>query len=118
MILPGIVKLFLLLLDSAINLLSDLAKFKQSSQHLVLFLLKSSLRFFKGSLQLLFLNFKSSTLFVKFMDRAATISKLVKEILNFISKIFVLTSNNIKLLICLIISSLQAEHFRVVVSAL
>merc|ERR1719418_527255 len=106
----GVVKLLLLLLDLAINFLANLSKFQLSPQDLVLLLLKSSLSFFKSSLELFLLNLKTTPLFVKLMDRAASISKLVKKIL-------VLPLNNIKLLSCFIPSCLQAEQLAVVVAA-
>ena len=52
------------------------------------------------------------------MDRSATISKLVKKILNFVSEILVLSLDNIKLFNGLIPSSLEAEELAVVVTAL
>merc|ERR1711926_53940 len=65
-VLTSVVELFLLLSNSSVNFLADLAKLKLSSQDLVLLL-------------------KSSALLVKVMDGTSTISKLVKEILDFIS---------------------------------
>merc|ERR1719259_1068288 len=118
MILPGVLKLLFLLLDPAVNLLSDLAKLKLGSQHLIFLLLKGSLGLLKSSLELFLLNLESSALFVQLVDGAATVSKLVKEILDFISKVLVLASDNIQLLIGLIVGCLQAEDFRVEVSAL
>merc|ERR1719292_35580 len=85
----GVIKLLLLLLDLAIDFLADLSKLQLGSQDLVLLLLKSSFSFFKSSLKLFLLNLKTTPLFVKLMDRATAISKLVKEILDFISKILV-----------------------------
>merc|ERR1719203_239840 len=87
---PGVFKLLLLLLDLAINFLANLSKFQLSPQDLVLLLLKSSLSFFKCSLELFLLNLKTTSLFVKLMNRTSSISKLVKEILDLISKILVL----------------------------
>ncbi len=55
--LPGVVKLFLLLLDLAVNLLANLSKLKLGPKHLVLLLLQGGLSFFKSSLQLLLLHF-------------------------------------------------------------
>ena len=48
---PGIVELFLLLLDLPVNFLTDLAKFKLGTENLVLLLLKCSLSLLKGSLE-------------------------------------------------------------------
>merc|ERR1712200_396628 len=52
------------------------------------------------------------------MNRATTISKLVKEILDFISKILVLSLDNIKLFSSLIKTCLQSKLFSVHVAAL
>merc|ERR1719259_574773 len=60
---------------------------------------------------------KSSALLVKVMDGTSTISKLVKEILDFISKVLVLPLDNVKLFKSLILSSLQAVQLRAVVAA-
>merc|ERR1719483_259060 len=117
-VLSGIIKLLFLFLDSAINLLANLSKLKLSSKNLVLFLFKSSLSFLKGRLELFFLNFQAATLFVQLMDRATTIFQLVKEILDFISKVLVFPLDNIKLFHNLIMSSLEPVKLTVVVTAL
>ena len=114
---PGVVELFLLLMNLAVNLLSDLSKLKLSPQDLVLLLLKGSLSLLKSSLKLLLLNLQAPALLVKFVDGASTIAKLIKEILDFISKVLVLPLHNIELFNSLIPSSLEAEELAVEVSA-
>merc|ERR1719438_134981 len=52
------------------------------------------------------------------MDGASTISKLVKKILDFISQVLVLTTDNVKLLIGFIKGSLETESLSVEVAAL
>merc|ERR1719438_163797 len=52
------------------------------------------------------------------MDGASTITKLVKKILDFISEVLVLTTDNVKLLIGFIKSSLETESLSVEVAAL
>ena len=104
-------------MDLSVDFLSDLAKFKLSPQHLVLFLLKGCFSLFKSCLEFLLFNLQTTALFVKLMDGASTISKLVKEILDFISKVLVFTLDNIQLLNCFIPSSLQTEELTVVVAA-
>merc|ERR1712086_833618 len=113
-----VVTTLFLLLDSVINLLANLFKLKLSSKNLVLFLFKSSLSFLKGRLELFFFNFQAAALFVQLMDGASTISQLVKEILDFISKVLVLPLYNIKLLHNLIMSSLEPVKLTVVVTTL
>merc|ERR1719419_535182 len=117
-VLTGIVELLLLLSNSSVNLLADLAELKLRSQDLVLLLLKSTFSFLKSSLEFFLLLLKTPALFVQVMDRAASISKLVKKILDFISKVLVLTLDNVKLFKSLILSRLQAEELRAVVAAL
>merc|ERR1719188_1804471 len=117
-VLAGVVEFLFLLSNSSVNLLLDLSKFKLGSENLVLLSLKSTLSFFKGGLELLLLSLKSTALFVKFMDGATTITKLVKEILDFISQVLVLTTDNVKLFIGFIKSSLQTESLSIEVSAL
>merc|ERR1719384_2248653 len=87
MVLASVVELFLLLGNSSVNLSLDLSKLKLCSENLVLLSLKSTLGLLKSSLELLLLTLKSAALFVKFMDGASTISKLVKKILDFISEV-------------------------------
>ena len=85
-------------MDLAVNLLSDLSKLKLSPKDLVLFLLKRSFSLLKSSLELLLLNLQAAALLVKLMDGAATITQLVKEILDLISKVLVLALDNVELL--------------------
>merc|ERR1719341_1240140 len=115
-VLAGIVELFLLLGHPAVNLLSDLSKLKLGPQDLVLFSLKGALGLLKSSLELLLRVLLNSSSFVQFMDGAATITKLIKEILDLISQVLVLTPNNVKLLIGLIQGSLKTEAFGVEVA--
>merc|ERR1712200_146173 len=58
--------------------------------------------------------FKPPALLVQIMDGASTITKLVKEVLDFISKVLVLTLDNVKLLNCHILGSPQTEELRAV----
>merc|ERR1719341_1696478 len=116
-VLTSIVELLFLLSDTSVNLLADLAKFKLGPQDLVFFLLKGSLSLLKSGLELFLLLFQSPALFVQVMDGAATISKLIKKILDLISKVLVLTLDNVKLFKSLILSSLQTEELRAVVTA-
>merc|ERR1719239_1043875 len=102
-VLTSIVELLFLLSDTSVNLLADLAKFKLGPQDLVFFLLKGSLSLLKSGLELFLLLFQSPALFVQVMDGAATISKLIKKILDLISKVLVLTLDNVKLFKSLIL---------------
>ena len=61
--------------------------------HLVLLLLEGSLGLLESSLQLLFLHLEPPSLLVQVVDGAATVAKLVKKILDLVSK--VLEASNI-----------------------
>merc|ERR1719373_687778 len=115
-VLASVVEFLFLLSNSSVNLLLNLSKLKLGSENLVLLGLMSTLSFLKSSLELLLLSLKSTALFVKFMDGASTITKLVKKILDFISKVLVLTTDNVKLFIGFIKSSLQTESLSIEVS--
>merc|ERR1712227_472278 len=52
------------------------------------------------------------------MDGASTLTKLVKEVLDLISQVLVLTLDNIKLLNRLLLGSLQTEQLRRIVTSL
>ena len=114
--LPGIVELLLLLSHTPVNLLANLGQLQLGSQHLVLLLLQGTLGLLQGSLQLLLLLLQAPPLFVQVMDGATTISQLVKEVLDLISKVLVLPLDNIKLFSGLIPSCLQTEELTVVVT--
>merc|ERR1719195_633183 len=94
-VLPGVIKLLFLFLNTAVNFLTNLSKFKLSSQDLVFFLFKSSFSLFQSSLEFFFFYFQTTTLFVQFMDGSTTISKLVQEILDFISQVFVFSLHHV-----------------------
>merc|ERR1719443_2246964 len=98
MVLPGIVELLLLLSNTSVNLLSDIGKLKLGAENSVLLHLKSSLSLLKSTLELFLLLLKHAALFVKSVDGASTLTKLVKEILDLISEVLVLALDNIELL--------------------
>merc|ERR1712095_60889 len=116
-VLASVIKLFLLLLDTAVNLLTDLSKLKLSPKNLVLLLLQCCFSFLQGSLKFLLLNLQATTLLVQLMDGPTTITQLVKKILDLISQVLVLPLDNIKLLNNLIMSSLEPVELTVVVAA-
>ena len=103
--LPSVIELLFLLLDLTVNLLANLSKLKLGPQDLVLLLLKSSFGLLKGCLKFFLFNLQPPALLVKLMDGPTSITKLVKEILDLISQVFVLPLDNIKLLHNLIMSS-------------
>jgi len=82
--LPGVV-----LLNLPVNFLSDLSKLQLGTKDLVLLLFKSSLSLLESRLKLLLLNLEAPSLLVKLMNRAASISQLLKEVLEMTRTILV-----------------------------
>merc|ERR1719410_1517012 len=117
-VLAGVVELLFLLSDTSVNLLSDIGELKLGAENSVLLHLKSGLSLLKSTLELLLLLLKHTALFVKSVDGAATLTKLVKEVLDLISEVLVLTLDNIELLNRFLLGGLQAEQLRAVVAAL
>merc|ERR1711868_232720 len=118
MVLAGVLELLFLLSNLAVNLLLDLSKLQLSSENLVLLSLKSSLSLLQSRLKLLLLNLKTASLFVQLVDGAASVTKLIKKILDLISEVLVLPANNIQLLHDLVMGGLEAEHLGAVVAGL
>merc|ERR550534_3386545 len=118
MVLPAVLELLFLLCDPAVDLLADLAKLQRGAENLVLLLLEGALGLLKSSLKLLLLDLEPPPLLVQLVDGAATIAKLVKQVLDLIGKVLVLALNDIELLHGLVIAGLQTEHLRGVVPAL
>merc|ERR1719270_2224119 len=96
-ILTSVFKLLNLLCNFPINLLTDLSKLKLSPENLILFLLKSSLSFFKSSLKLHLLSLQTLPDFVNFMNGSTSFTDLVHNVLNFIAQGLILFSDFIKL---------------------
>merc|ERR1719300_399407 len=117
-VLPGVVELFLLLGHAPVNLLLDLSKLKLGTEDLVLLLLEGALGLLQSSLELLLLLLKATPLLIQVVDGAATLAKLVQEILDLVSKVLVLALDNVQLLETLVASGLQPEELRGVVAAL
>ena len=88
--LPGVVELLFLLGHTPVNLLLDLSKLKLGTEDLVLLLLEGALGLLQSSLQLLLLLLKATPLLVQVVDGAATLTELIQEILDLISKVLVL----------------------------
>merc|ERR1719225_1677081 len=77
-----------------------------------------SLGFLKSSLQLLLLALHAPPLFVELMDGTATVTELIKQVLDLVGKVLVLTADNVQLLVGLIQSRLEAEPLVAVVASL
>merc|ERR1719510_1883384 len=117
-ILACVVELFLLLGNLLVNLLAHLSQLQLSPQHLVLFLLQSSLGLLQGSLQLLLLDLEPPALFVQLVDGAASVAELIQKILDLISEVLVLATDHVQLFVGLVQRGLDAERLGVVVAAL
>merc|ERR1719192_965802 len=109
MVLAGVLELFLLLSKTAVNLLADLRELKLSTDNLGFLLLKSRLSLLKSSLELFLLHLKTATGLVKLMDRLATLTKLVSEVMDLISKELVLTLKGLNMFLGLFILGLELE---------
>ena len=86
--------------------------------YLVLLLFKRAFGLFKGTLQLLLLDLKPPPLFVQLVNGAATIAKLVEQILDLFGEVLVLPANNVQLLVGVLKGGLEAVHLRAIVAAL
>merc|ERR550532_2458405 len=117
-VLASILELLLLLGNLPVDLLLDLSELKLGPQNLVLLGLESTLGLLQSCLELLLLNLEPPSLFIKLVDGAASITKLVKEVLDLISEVLVLTTDNIKLLHHLVMGGLEAVHLGAVVPGL
>merc|ERR1711884_311957 len=118
MVLPGVVELLLLLSNTPVNLLPDIGKLQLGAEDSVLLHLQSGLSLLQSTLELLLLLLQHAALFVQSMDGAAALTKLVEQILDFISQVLILTLDNIQLLHRLLLGGLQAEQLRGVVASL
>ena len=83
-VLAGVLELFLLLLDAAVDFLAHLRQFQLGAEHLVLLLLQGAFSLLEGGLQLLLLDFQAAALFVDFVHVAASFSDLIHQVLDFI----------------------------------
>merc|ERR1711937_563563 len=85
-VLLGGSKLLILLCKATVNFLLDLRQLQLCPQHLVFFLLESSLSLGKSSLKLHLLSFKTLASFVNSVDGLSTFSYLIHDIPNFIGE--------------------------------
>merc|ERR1719492_207790 len=117
-VLPGVVELLLLLSHTPVNLLPHVGELQLGAEHLVLLHLQGGLGLLQSALQLLLLSLQHPPLFVQGVDGAASLTKLVEEILDLVSEVLVLPLDNVKLLGGLLLGGLQAEQLAAVVAAL
>merc|ERR1719411_1102764 len=108
-VLPGGLKLLILLSHSALNLLPNLGELKLGAEHLVLLLLKGTLSLRQSSFQLHLLSLKALTDFVNLMDGAATLSDLIHDVLDLMGQGLVLPPDLFKLKDGFIIGILDSE---------
>merc|ERR1719278_883513 len=117
-VLASVVELLLLLGNLAVNLLPHLAKLQLGPQHLVLFGFQGALGLLQGRLELLLLALHAPPLFVKLMDGAAAIAKLIEQVLDLVGEVLVFTADDVQLLVGLIEGRLEAEPLVAVVASL
>merc|ERR1719192_1980568 len=117
-VLPGVVELLLLLGHTPVNLLPHVGKLQLGAEHLVLLHLQGGLGLLKSALQLLLLSLQHPPLFVQGVDGAASLTELIKQILDLVSEVLVLPLDNVQLLGGLLLGGLQAEELAAVVAAL
>merc|ERR1719334_1169599 len=110
MVLASVLKLILLLSKATVNLSTDLRKLKLSTNNPGLFLLKSSLSLLKGGLELLLLHLQLAAGLVQLMDRFATLTKLVGEVVDLISQDLVLPLETLNVFQGLFILGLELEE--------
>merc|ERR1719384_407112 len=117
-VLPGVLKLLLLLLDPPVNLLAHLGHLQLSSQNLVLLLLQGGLGLLQSLLQLLLLNLELAAGLVQLVHGAAALAQLVQQVLDLLGQVLVLPPDGVQVLQHLLVGGLDAEVLRAVVAAL
>merc|ERR1719346_973767 len=117
-VLPGVLKLLLLLLDPPVNLLAHLGHLQLSSQHLVLLLLQSGLNLLQSLLELLLLDLQLPPGLVQLMHGAAALAQLVQQVLDLLGQVLVLPPDGVQVLQHLLVGGLDAEVLGAVVAAL
>merc|ERR1719197_1716238 len=117
-VLPGVVELLLLLGHTPVNLLPHVGELQLGAEHLVLLHLQGGLGLLQSALQLLLLSLQHPPLFVQGVDGAASLTELIKQILDLVSEVLVLPLDNVQLLGGLLLGGLQAEQLAAVVAAL
>ena len=82
-------------------------QFQASADNFVLLLLQSRLGLLEGRLQLVLLHLKSPPLPVQLMDGLAALTQLVKQVLDLICQVLVLSADGLEILNALIPCSLD-----------
>merc|ERR1719328_47429 len=78
------VELLVLLSKTAVDLLSDSGHLELGADNLGFLLFESSLSFLEGRLELLLLHLKTLSALLKLVDGAATLTKLICQVVDFI----------------------------------
>merc|ERR1711983_336308 len=110
MVPSGSFELLFLLLDTLLNVSSHLVDFQTQPQEFVFFLLQSSFCISQSSFKLKLLLFKFLPLLFNFMNVPSTFADLFHQVLDFIRKCFVLSTNIIKLNVGFLITILDSEE--------
>ncbi|KAF1769639.1 hypothetical protein GCK72_001456 [Caenorhabditis remanei] len=95
MVLSGVLELFLLLLNSLLDLGTDLGNLDLSAENLALFSFKGGLSLVQSVLEFLLLDFQTADDLLHLVNRASSFSELVGEILDFLAQALVLTTESL-----------------------
>ncbi|KAF1751668.1 hypothetical protein GCK72_018222 [Caenorhabditis remanei] len=106
----SVLEFFLLLLDTFLNLTTDLGDFDLGSENLGFLGFEGSLGFIESLLELFLLNFELSDDLLELGNRSSSLSELIGEILDFLSQRLVLTTGAVEILAELIVGSLGLEE--------
>merc|ERR1719278_1815654 len=105
-------ELFLLLSQTALNLLPDSIELQLAPQHLVLLLLEGGLSLLQGRLKLQLLSLQALPDFVNLVDGAATLADLVHDVLDLVGESLVLPADFLKLKHGLLVGRLDLKQLR------
>merc|ERR1712066_1153679 len=103
-------KLLVLLGQTALDLLPDLGELQGGSEHLVLLLLQGALSLRQSGLKLHLLSLEPLPDFVNLVDRAASLSDLVEDVLDLVGQGLVLAPDLLQLEKSLVIGVLHLEQ--------
>lgn len=116
-VLACVLEFLLLLLDTPVDLLSDLGQLELSAQDLVLLLFEGGLGLLEGGLELVLLGFEALPGLLDLVDVAATFADLVEQVLDFVGEVLVLAADSLELFLAFLVGSLETEQFGGVVAA-
>lgn len=105
MILPGVLEFLLLLLDAAIDFLSDLAELELAAQHFVLLLFEGGFGFLESGLKLILLSLQALPGLLDFVNVAATFADLVQQVFHLVGEILVFATHCLQLFLTFLVGT-------------